>query len=278
MAYFDQYIAAGTQQTKLIFLDGENMVTGSTRTKPTVGTLSSGYNVIGIQELSAGIPEPEIVPVPGDDFTLGAFTFASDAPRNFILNVGQFDLALNAKLQGTNVIQVAGASMGVADSPEVTPVTVCLVVQGRAIKRNPGQAGQAAWMGWIYPVVTVTPLDRTQFQGRTAAVNHYSCTAQLATNYPYGITFATNLGGVTQDFTQVFSSEYPMMLDAFTSDGSTVNYTLSKTPVSTTYTAAFIERVAMGLASVTPATKVAVLSGAGTTGQRGAFFYGYSGN
>lgn len=278
MGYFDKYIAAGTQQTQLLFLDSDNLVTGDTRSAPASGATGSGaYNVIGIQEMSAGIPEGENVPVPGDDTTLGAFPFASDAPREFILNVGQFDLTLNARLQNTNVVQVAGASMGVGDSPEVQPASVCLIVQGHSIKRTTGQAGQAAWTGFIMPVVTVRPLDRAQYQGRTAGVNRYQCTVQLATNYPYGITFASNVEGVLTDYIIPFSSDYPMTLDAFLGNGITATFTLSKTPVSTAYTAPYLERVLQAMTSVTPSTKALVLSAIPAANRRLSVFYGFSG-
>jgi hypothetical protein len=278
MTYYDQYIAAGTQQTQIAFLDSQNIVIGNSRTAPAAGATPSGsYNAVGIQDAADIIPEGEDVSVDGDDGSLGAFNFASADPRNFILNMGQFDLLLNARLQNTGVVQVAGASMGVGDSPEIQLTTVAMIIQGRAIKRATGQSGQAAYTGFILPVVTIRPLDRAGFQGRTAAQNRYQCTVQLATHYPYGVTFASNVEGVLTDYIIPFSSEYPMTMDAFTLNGVVTSWTLSKTPVSVNEMAVFAERVAMTVSSVTPSTKNLTLASAGITGQRAVAFYGYSG-
>lgn len=279
MTYYDKYIAAGTQQTQLLFLDSENFAIGDSRTAPTAGTAttSGAYNVIGIQDANDIIKEGEDVPVPGDDSILGAFPFASDDPRRFIMNVGQFDLTLNARLQNTGVVQAAGANMGVGDSPEVQPCTVCIIIQGHSIKRSSGQSGQAAWTGFLLPVVSVLPLDRAGWAGRTAGVNRYQCTVQLASHYPYGVTFASNVEGVLSNFIIPFTSEYPMTLDAFKQNGVVTSWTLSKTPVSTAYLAAYAERVAQTVSSVTPSTKNMTLAGGGVNGARGVVWYGYQG-
>lgn len=278
MSYFSQYIAAGTQQTQLAFLDADNFAIGSERTAPAAGATPSGsYNVIGIQEASGIIPEGESVPVPGDDTTLGAFDFSSDDPRRFVMNLGQFDLLLNSRLQNTGTVQVAGATMGIGDSPEITPATVAMVIQGHSIKRTPGQAGQAAWTGFLMPVVTVLPLDRAAWQGRTAAVNRLQCTVQLATHYPYGVTYAANIEKVLNNYIHPYSSEYPMTFDAFTLNGVATSWVLSKTPVDVARTAVFVERLPVTVSSVTPSTKTIVLASAGVTGQRAVVWYAYSG-
>ena len=278
MSYYDQYIAAGTQQTQIAFLDSDNIVTGNSTTAPIPGAAPSGsYNAIGIQDAADIIPEGEDVSVPGDDGSLGAFNFASADPRNFVLNMGQFDLLLNARLQNTGVVQVAGASMGVGDSPEVQLRTVAMIIQGRSIKRTGGQSGQPGYTGFILPVVTIRPIDRASFQGRTAAQNRYQCTVQLATNYPYGVTFAANVEKVLTDYIIPFSSEYPMTMDRFTLDGIVTSWALSKTPVDVGHSSVFVERVGVTISSVTPATKTIVLASPGVSGQRAVAFYGYSG-
>jgi hypothetical protein len=278
MSYYDQYIAAGTQQTQIAFLDTDNIVIGNNRTAPAAGAAPVGsYNAVGIQDASDIIPEGEDVSVDGDDGSLGAFNFASADPRNFVLNMGQFDLLLNSRLQNTGVVQVAGASMGVGDSPEVQLATVAMIIQGRSIKRSAGQSGREAWTGFILPVVTLRPLDRAAFAGRTAGQNRYQATVQLATNYPYGVTFAANVEKVLSNYIIPFSSEYPMTMDAFTLDGILTSWVLSKTPVDVNNTAVFVERSQATVNTVTPATKTITLASAGVSGRRAVAFYGYSG-
>lgn len=274
---FKQNLSAGVQQAWLSFLDNENFALGNATTAIAAGDIRGSYPFTGIQEMPTGILEGENVPVPGDDTTLGSFIFASADPREFLMNFGQGDLTLDAYLQGTLVETLGNINIGLSDPGNPVYPTVCLIVNSRAIKRDAGQSGQAAWSGYIYPVVQLQPLSRETLTGRTAGVYRYKGTAQAAYNHPWGVTIAEAVNGDVSSFSFPFTSPYPLTLDAFRGNGVKTSWVLNKTPVDTNGTKAFVERVSLAVSGVTPSTKTMTTSLAAADNGRGVVVYGYSG-
>lgn len=272
---FKQNLSAGVQQAWLSFLDTENFALGNAQTAIAAGDIRGSYPFVGIQEMPTGILEGETVPVPGDDTTLGAFIFASADPREFLINFGQGDLNLDAMLQGTLVETLGNISIGLSDPGQPVYPTVCLIVNSRAIKRSPGNSGQGAWSGYIYPVVQLQPLSRETLAGRTAGTYRYKGTAQAAYNHPWGVTIAEAVNGDVSSFSFPFNSNYPLTLDAFRGNGVKTDWVLNKTPVSVAETNAFVERVSLTVSGVTPSTKTMTAAVAANNG-RGVVVYGYS--
>lgn len=277
---FVKSLTAGVQNCWLSFLDPYNFAIGNSTTAPTVGNIQGSYPFIGIQQMPTGIPEGEPVPIPGDDTNLGSILFDSDAPREFLMNFGQGDQALDALLQGTLVTSEGRTSTGLVDPAHPVYPTVCLIVQARSIKRDSGVSGQAAWSGFIYPVVQIQPLNRETFQGRTAGSYRYKGVAQSATHRPWGLTILDNVDGDSGSYALEFKSHNPLTMDAFTANGVVTLWVLNKTPVATTPTTEavrpYIERVLSIPTSVTPATKTIVLPSPFVTGNRGVILYEYS--
>lgn len=269
-------LQAGVRDCWLSFLDtNDNIAIGNNTTAIAAGDIRGSYPFVGIQSMPTSILEGEVVPVPGDDTTLGSFIFASAEPREFLMNFGQGDLELDALLQGTLVETVGNIKVGLGDPGNPVYPTVCLIVNSRAIKRNAGVSGQGEWAGMIYPVVQIQPLNRETFEGRTAGVFRYKGVAQAAFNHPWGVTLASAVNGNLSSFCFPFTSNYPLTMDAFRGNGVKASWVLNKTPVSVAETNAWVERVSLGISSVTPATKTVVASVAADNG-RGDFLYGYS--
>lgn len=277
---FQKSLTAGVQNCWLSFLDPFNFAIGNSTTAPSAGNIQGSYPFVGIQQMPTGIPEGEPVPIPGDDTNLGSILFDSDAPREFLMNFGQGDQALDALLQGTLVSSEGDISLGLVDPAHPVYPTVTLIVQARSIKRDSGVAGQAAWSGFIYPVVQIQPLNRETFQGRTAGSYRYKGVAQVAGHRPWGVTIAEALDGDTGSYAFDFKSDNPITLDAFTANGILTSWVLNKTPVSSTPTTSktrpYIERVLSTPTTVTPATKTIVLPSAFNSGNRGVILYEYS--
>lgn len=274
---YSKSLQAGVQQSWLSFLDTANFAIGNNITTITAGTIRGSYPFVGIQQMPTGILEGDTVTVPGDDTSLGSFIFSSEAPREFLMNFGQFDLELDALLQSTLVETVGNIKIGLGDPGNPQYPTVCLIVQGRAIKRDSGVSGQAAWTGFIYPVVQIQPLNRETLQGRTAGVNRYKGVAQQAFNHPWGVTISEAVNGDTSSYVFPFDSNYPLTLDAFVGNGVVTGWVLNKTPVSVAETNAFAERVAQTVNTVVPSTKTATITAPVANNARGVFVYGYSG-
>lgn len=274
---FTKNLAAGVQQSWLSFLDPDNFAIGNAKTNIAAGQIRGSYPFIGIQEMPTGILEGETVPVPGDDTNLGNFIFASADPREFLMNFGQGDLALDALLQDTLVESLGNINIGLGDPANPVYPTVSLIVNSRAIKRDPGISGAAAWSGFIFPVVQIQPLNRETLTGRTAGVYRYKGVAQAAYNHPWGVTIAEAVNGDVASFSFPFLSPYPLTLDAFRGDGIVTNWVLNKTPVTVNDTKAFAERVAQTVNSVTPSTKTMTITTPVASNARGVVVYGYSG-
>jgi len=273
---YSKSLQAGVQQSWLSFLDTANFAIGNNITAIAAGQIRGSYPFIGIQQMPTGILEGDTVPVPGDDTSLGSFIFASEAPREFLMNFGQFDLELDALLQSTLVETLGNIKIGLGDPGNPQYPTVCLIVQGRAIKRDSGVSGASAWTGFIYPVVQIQPLNRETLQGRTAGVNRYKGVAQQAFNHPWGVTISELVNGDTSSYVFPFDSNYPLTLDAFVGNGIVTDWVLNKTPVSVAETNAFAERIAQTVNSVTPSTKTMTISTPVASNRRGVAIYGYS--
>jgi hypothetical protein len=272
---FQKKLAAGVQNAWLWFNDSDGFALGSSPTALSNNTSRGAYQFTGIQQMPSGNPEAEAVVVAGDDTTLGTILFSSDAPREFLINMGQGDMGLDALMQSTLVETMNNVSLGLVDPATPILLNMGLLVQSRTIKRE-NTSGQAAWSGFMYPNIQVQPLNREQFQGRTAASFRYKAVAQRSQYKPWGVTISDAANGDTEATILEINSLYPMTVDAFKLNGSpTPTFTLNKTPVSTTETFPFVERVAAAMTSVTPSTKVMVLTATGTAGQRGVVFYGY---
>lgn len=270
-------LQAGVRDCWLSFLDpNDNIAIGNNITPIPVGQIRGSYPFVGIQTMPTGIPEGDTVPVPGDDITLGSFIFASDKPREFLMNFGQGDLELNALLQGTKVETFGGMKIGLADPSNPVYPTVSLIANTRCIIRSGANSGKEGWASYLYPVVQIQPLTRETLAGRTAGVFRYKAVAQQAFNHSWGITLSSLVNGNPASY--VFETEqlYPLTQDAFTGNNVVTNWILNKTPIDTTRTQAVVERVVVAINSVTPSTKTAVLTPAITSNQRGVVVYEYS--
>lgn len=277
---FQKSLTAGVQNCWLSFLDPFNFAIGNNTSAITPGTIRGSYPFIGIQQMPTGIPEGEPVPIPGDDTVLGSILFDSDAPREFLMNFGQGDQTLDALLQGTLVSSEGRTSIGLIDPAHPVYPTVCLIVQARSIKRDVGQAGQAAWSGFIYPVVQIQPLNRETFQGRTAGSYRYKGVAQVAGHRPWGVTIVDSVDGDDGAYALEFKSPNPVTMDAFVADGIVTSWVLNKTPAvtapTTEATRPYVERLLRVPSSVTASTKTMVLPSAYTSGDRGVVLYEYN--
>lgn len=272
---FQKKLAAGVQNAWLWFVDSDGFAIGNDTTALSNGAIRPAYQFRGIQQMPTGVPEAEAVAIPGDDTTLGTIIFPSDAPREFLMQFGEGDQGLAALLQRTLVETMNNISLGLVDPANPDYPTVGLLVQSRSIKRE-NTLGQAAWSGYLYPSVQIQPLYRETFQGRTAAVWRYKGVAQQSMYKPWGVTVSDTVNGDTTALAFDLNSPYPMTVDAFKLPGTpSPSFTLNKTPVNTTETLAFVERVSAAVTSVSTTTKAMVLTATGVAGQRGVVLYGY---
>ena len=270
-------LSAGVQQTQLIFLDNSNIAIGDATTAIAAGDIRGAYNMRGIQTAPSGNLEGEGVPIPGDDTLLGTIIFPSADPREVLLNFGLGNIELDAILQGTLVQMMGAVRLGLSDPAAPQYPTVCVIHNSHAVSQDVGNSGRAAWKSKIYPVIQLQPLEVETLEGRTAASFRYKGVIQQAFNHPWGVTITNAVNGNSSAFSITTYQDYPMTIDAFRGNGVKTSWVLAKTPVDTNNTFPFVERVALALTSVTPATNT-MLVAAAADGGRGVVFYGYTGN
>lgn len=270
-----QSIQAGTQEAWFMFYDSNGDPAGNTPVALANGANAPAYKLRGIQESPSPIPEAEAVPIPGDDTSLGAISFSSDAAREMTLNFGQMDLQLEAYLQNTALETYGSIQMGLSDPDLLILATGALIVQGKAIKQSAGVQGQAAWSGHIYPYVQLQPLNRETFSGRTAGVIRYKAVAQLAFNDAWGTTIVDANGAPIGGYARPFTSSRPLTMHAFR--GALSSFTLLKTPTAVSSTRPYSDKVALGVTSInTPTARLLTLTGSVVAGRPGLVFYEYT--
>jgi hypothetical protein len=267
-------IQAGTQEAWFMFYDSNGDPSGDTPDALANATSAGAYKLVGIQEAPSAVPESKAVTIPGDDGSLGAIEFASDAPREIVLNFGQMDLTLEARLQNTDVDTFGSIEMGLIDLANIVLGTGALIIQGKAVNRDQGSEGLAAWSGIIYPYVQLLPLNRETWAGRTAGVVRYKAVAQQAYNNPWGTTIVNKAGTPIGAYARPFKSAHPLTMDAFR--GALSSFTLNRSPVAVSTTRPFSDKVAIGVTSInTPTPKLLTLSGSVSAGRPGLVFYEY---
>lgn len=232
---FLQGITAGTEFAQAGLVSSEyNRLLNSDGAVPANGTAGSMLRLIGIQVANTGFPENESVTVPGDNTSQGSIPFDSEAPNEFLLDFGVFNLSQEATLQGTKVYTFGDFRMGIRRpvNPEYPDCT--LIVQGQAKQKDNASGGAAGWYGLIYPRVSLQPLGETALQGRTATAFRYKATAQPATHTPWGFTITEADFGVTQGYAIPFTSLYRLTMQpiAFAGGGGET-FNLDFTPAST---------------------------------------------
>lgn len=266
----DQSLQAGVQQAWFMFYDSNGDPSGKTTTALANAASAGAYRLRGIQEMPTGIPEADAVPIPGDDTVLGNILFSSDAPREFVVNMGQMDLTLDAEMQNSLVETVGEAKMGVIDLSNLVLATGALIVQGKAIID-----GLGGYSGWIYPLVQLQPLNREKFSGRTAGVIRYKGVAQPAFNRPWGTTIVNKSGSEISAYALPFTTRGgPLTMHAFR--GSITSFTLDKGPISVAKSPTYSDKVALTVSSISAVTRLLTLSAAVGGGRPGMVVYEYT--
>lgn len=256
MAAPNRGISAGAQMSFLGFYGLDGFPTGGTPTAPTNADLNGNpfAHILGIKEASPTVPEPDEVIIDGDDIRLGSFSFDSIATRAFIIEVAAYNLQQEADLLGTNVESVAGMKLGVMDIVDRVERDCCLILQSRSKKQDAGLKGQAAWGGVFIPLATVIPLQRQAYSSRNGAVYRLHVTPQVASHRPWGISLDGDNAGTIGATYMPFSSDNPIHIAVHSGDGIVTSWNLKHRPIDVPSTAAFSDRVARTVSSVSRTT------------------------
>lgn len=234
MATATRRATMGAQYAFMGFYDSNGRITGGTRSAPASGGIngSPADHILGIQEASPATPDPDIIASPGDDVNIAEWSLDSLATRAFIVSRAVHDLDQSAAIQGSSVVTRGEVRMGAEDtSDESSEIDGFLILQGRAKKQDATNKGQKAWDGVVLPLVQFRDLGRAAWASRTAGVDRYHVTPQLATYEPWGITIA-DLYNKPYLRRIRFSSDYPMHLQTYRGDGIITSVVTIHRPIS----------------------------------------------
>lgn len=271
-----KHISAGVENSWLGFMDAtNNVLLGSTTSAPSAGNISPMRRMRGWKTGAATIPEPAAVPITGDGGLIGEFIFQSNEPRTFVAEIAVNDLETDAYLTGTTTATIAGATMGARDVSDQPEVNFCLLLNSKAKKQDTGKIGVAAWTILLIPLCTGIPLGRGANTEREAATFRYSFSPQASSNAPWGVTL-NDILSAPEARALPMNSDYPMMMERITLNGSTTTYTLSQTPIAVANTEVYVNKASVTVSSVNVANKTLTLASPGTSGQAAVVFYGYT--
>lgn len=231
-----KYIAAGFDRLEGHVLDGNNIANGtSSTTQVATGAAGSpGFRITGVKTSAITVPEPDVVPVTGDDSYLAGFIFPSANVRSFDIEASIEDLTNNTYFQLSKTYNIGNSSVGILDIPTPTLPSVCLIAVSNAKSEQSGSVGNAQFGGVIIPVCQIFPLGRTTFSERTAAVFRARVVMTQGQAFPWGETFTTTNVGTTAGTIVEWSAQHRKAIQRFTGDGGTQTFgPLNYIPAST---------------------------------------------
>lgn len=247
MAAKRKVIAAGFINMFFGVSDSSGYLVGNTLTAPVAGVAAGSPmgRIDGVKTSDISIIEPEVVPVTGDDGTLGQFIFDAASLPSFTLEIGIHDFDLEALAQGTSVVTISEVDFGVLQPKTPVYPDMFLVLQRRAKSKVGGSDGVSEWEGVIVPKAQMVPLGSPNFTERAAASFRYRVNTNLADRMPHGITLSDSAFGTEAAPIIDFTADNPLHFQRFTGDGvTTVFGPLAYEPVSQAKTFAAINGLA----------------------------------
>lgn len=230
-----QRIGAGYDRTEWGLVNTAGLVYGTSLNGPTAGDANGEpmKRLRGSRTLPVTIPEPERVPVTGDNEVLAAFQFPGGELPNGILEVAVNNMDFNAIAQGTKVRTMGGYSMGsLAPNGNVYP-TMCLNLLRQTSKQDAGETGLTGWEGVWIPRCTLTPLN-AEITERTFNPYRYAVNINPSDRAMLGYSFTEGIDGATSMAMMDFEGDYPPHQDNWKGNAVRTAFTLSYTPVTAT--------------------------------------------
>ncbi len=279
--------AAGFRNHFLFFTDDDGVITGSSPTRPAVGTGSGSLRLWAAKRAAPTVPNPDVVISEGDDGEiLTEYMFRSIASRGFIAEVAVQDLVIAGLLQNVPVRNVGRGQFAVVDRSNAPTYNVGGILQSRAID---AASGAQQWSGVLIPRGTATYLGRQEYNDRTPAIFRFFVTPVPATWSPLGYTYLDNDGNPISTFYDEFKGyANPLTAHAFTGNNSLavipVDYQPINhgSPIDTAYAAVSPPSgqgaTAATVSSVTTTSPFAItLSGAPASNTRVGVIYEFTG-
>lgn len=228
-------IGAGFDRIEWGLVNTSGLVYGTSLTGPTAGSATGEpmLRLRGARSLPVQVPEPERVPVTGDNEVLAAFQFPGGELPAGILEVAVNNMEFNAIAQGTKVRALGGYNVGALAPNGNTYPTMCLNLMRQTSIQDAGETGLPGWEGLWIPRCTLTPLN-AEITERAFNPYRYAVNINPSDRAMLGYTFTEGIDGVTSMAMMDFDGNYPAHQDNWKGDASRVLFTLKYTPIVNT--------------------------------------------
>lgn len=228
-------VFAGFDRMEGHVLDSTGFIAGKTGTVAPGGS-DPGFRILGIKEAqNMGVPEPEVVPVVGDDHYIAGFVFPSQAARRFTAVAAVVGLDVIQYMGSGNAYAVGGGNIevGFLDVVPFSPVNVALISTSQAKSGQGADVGLGQYGGYIVSQCQGIPLGRQTMQEKAAGAMRFGFIESLAGQFPWGETYQTTPHGVTQSAIQPWQSLFRIAMQRLTGNGVLTVFPLLYQPAST---------------------------------------------
>lgn len=217
---------------------------GNSITPATNGTIQRMNRLRGAQLVPLTLPDPEVLPVSGDDEPLVQFTFSAEGLPSGSMGLAVHDLDFDALVQGTLTEIIGNIKFGAMSPGGQVRQPLMFLIMREAKKYEGNTKGVTAWEGTFLNSVEISP-SGSEWAQRAFNPYNYFMTLSKAARAPYGATYTELLRGTTEMPIDPFFSDNPIEVYGGFGNGVATSYALSNPPVSAdgTYTSVFLNGV-----------------------------------
>lgn len=230
--------------------------------------------IFTVKTADVSVPEADVVPITGDDGLRGSFLFASNQPISFTMEVGESDLRLASKSQGTSIYEVGpywALNVLGPDNPTYEDIVLLMTSQAKAVETNQEGSG---FHHVMLPYCNIFYLG-AGFNERGEKTFRYSVTTSKTSKWPWGQVIDENIVGTGKFLAMEWFSQNRFTMATYISNGVATQFTLARTPVDPQHCLGWRNGAALPI-TVVPSTRVASWTGAGTGGDEIVVAYEYA--
>lgn len=253
------------------------------------GSIAAGADAgmgvyVAVKNATSNIGQPRVVNATGDNGRFLHQYIFNPAELGLIdLSFGAFDQDVYARWTGTKRVNVGDFSyVGVETNQAANSVQTCLLLTADNQNAASAYNGQAGYTSYFYPIVSVYFLGDTMTEVSAADFNWRGIPTQPGKT-PWGDSFTVSTNGFTRSKSIQLTSRYPVTMHTFVSNGATLSFYLSYTPLQnqTGYTfhiwkyttAGVLTKLTSSDFTVDVGTKRVTLGSAGTSGDKFLVLY-----
>lgn len=256
-------IAAGYRVAYYGVVDTDGYFIGGDGTAPSAGDADGKpmRRLLGATTAPVQLTEPDSVPIPGDNTTLGQFQFPSSDLPAVVIEFSVRDLVFEAIASGAVVEILDTDAYAIENQPDFNPAPLTILLSRRAQQYSSAGKGQARWESLLLHNVIATPLG-SNYEIKAPAVYGYRISLSKTDRRVTGQTLTKTYMGTKNTVGTTFMTENPMHMVSYTGNNVLTTFNLPFTPISTSKTKVFVNGVGVTVSSVSVANKTFTLASA----------------